>query len=324
MNILVTGGAGYIGSIVAERLIENAYKVIIYDNLSTGNIESLPESAILVEADISNRNALRNTLLDYEIEAVMHFAAFSLVSESFKDPFKYYNNNLIGGLALLETMLETGIKKIVFSSTAAVYGEPIELPITENHPTNPINPYGETKLAFERALYSLDKTLGLRFISLRYFNAAGASKNRGEKHNPETHLIPIVLEVAMGKRQAVQVFGNDYPTRDGTCIRDYVHVLDIADAHLKALESLNDESKIFNLGCGAGYSVLEVIEAARKVTGKNIPINFQERRKGEPAVLIASSEKIQHELGWKPKFTSLEEIIESAWKWMIQTEKVMI
>lgn len=325
MRILVTGGAGYIGSIVSETLLQNGHEVIVYDNLSTGHRSAVPSEAVFVEGDISDKEKLISTLKQHRIEAVMHFAAFSCVSESVENPMKYYRNNLSGGISLLEAMVNSNVRKIVFSSTAAVYGEPESLPITEEHPTRPTNPYGETKLAFENALKWFDRAFGIRFVSLRYFNAAGASSCRGEKHEPETHLIPLVLQVASGKREFVEVFGNDYPTRDGTCIRDFIHVLDLAEAHVKALEILDEKSEIYNLGCGGeGFTVLEVIETARKVTGRDIKTVFSQRRIGDPAVLIASSEKICRELGWQPKFPSLEEIIESVWKWMQRDESLSV
>ncbi len=325
MRILVTGGAGYIGSIVSEALLQKGHEVVVYDNLSTGHYSNVPLESTFIEGDILNKEKLVSTFRHHGIEAVMHFAAFSCVSDSVKNPTKYYRNNLYGGICLLEAMINSNVRKIVFSSTAAVYGEPKSLPITEEHPTCPINPYGEPKLAFENALKWFDKTFNVRFVSLRYFNAAGASYQRGEKHEPETHLIPLALQVALGKREFVEVFGNDYSTRDGTCIRDFIHVLDIAEAHVKALEILDEKSEIYNLGCGGkGFTVLEVIETVRKVTGREIKVVFGQRRIGDPAVLIASSEKIYKELGWQPKFSSIEKIVESAWRWMQRDESISV
>jgi UDP-glucose 4-epimerase len=262
-------------------------------------------------------DALRNTLRENRIEAVIHMAADSLVGESVTNPAKYYRNNVVAGLELLDAMRDCDIKRIVFSSTAATYGEPEKQPIEETDPTNPTNPYGETKLAFEHALKWYDNAFGLRYASLRYFNAAGASERCGEWHDPETHLIPIVLQVAAGRREQVEIYGDDYPTRDKTCIRDYIHVIDLARAHVLALGALDKGSRIYNLGCGGdGYSVREVIQTARTVTGREIPVKVGPRRPGDPAVLIASSERIKRELGWKPIMQDLTVIIESAWDWL--------
>jgi len=261
---------------------------------------------------------LRGVLREQAIEAVMHMAAFALVGESVTHPAKYYQNNLVGGLSLLNAMRECGVKRLVFSSTCATYGEPATAPIDESLPNNPTNPYGESKLAFERALPWFDGAYGLRYASLRYFNAAGATERCGEMHDPETHLIPLVLQAAAGVREDVQIFGDDYPTRDGTCVRDYIHIVDLADAHILALGTLDERSAIYNLGCGGnGYSVREVIETAREVTGREIKTRTAPRRPGDPAVLIASSEKIKRELGWEPKFQDLRVIIQSAWDWLV-------
>jgi UDP-glucose 4-epimerase len=262
---------------------------------------------------------LKQTLHDRQIEAVIHMAAASLVGESVEHPNKYYQNNVIASLNLLDAMLACGVRRLVFSSTAAVYGEPESQPIEETVPTNPTNPYGETKLAFEHALKWYDRAYGLRYASLRYFNAAGATEHCGEDHDPETHIIPITLQAAAGKRPRVEIFGDDYPTPDGTCIRDYIHVVDLARAHIQALEALSEGSRIYNLGCGgAGYSVNEVIETARRVTGKEIPTHIGPRRAGDPATLVASSDRIKSELGWQPQFQDLGLIIESAWRWMLK------
>jgi UDP-glucose 4-epimerase len=317
MNILVTGGAGYIGSVVTEELLKDGHGVVVYDNLSKGHRESVPEEAVFVEADIADTEKLTETFRANEVEAVIHMAASSLVGESVQEPLKYYKNNVVAGLSLLEAMLAANVKKIVFSSTAATYGEPEKQPIEETDKTAPTNPYGETKLAFEQALKWFENAHGIRYASLRYFNAAGASERCGELHEPETHLIPIILQAASGAREYIEVFGDDYPTPDGTCIRDYIHVIDLARAHIEALKILDERSAIYNLGCGgAGYSVNQVIEAARAVTGKEINVRYGKRRAGDPAVLIASSDKIKRELGWSPQFQDLHKIIESAWKWL--------
>ena len=318
MKVLVTGGAGYIGSVVSEQLVIDGHEVVVYDNLSKGHRNAVVAGARFVEGDLLDAEKLRQTLNDNHIEAVIHMAAFSLVGESVEKPAKYYHNNVVAGLVLLDTMRERGVKRIVFSSTAAVYGEPESQPIFESAQTNPTNPYGETKLTFEKAMHWYEQAYGLRYASLRYFNAAGASEKCGEDHDPETHIIPITLQVATGKRPRVEIYGDDYPTADGTCIRDYIHVIDLARAHILALDVLKERSAIYNLGCGGdGYSVRDVIETARRVTGKEIPVRMGPRRAGDPAVLIASSEKIKSELGWQPQFQDLGLIIESAWRWML-------
>jgi len=318
MRVLVTGGAGYIGSVVTEQLVSDGHQVVVYDNLSKGHPEAVVDGAELVDGDLLAGDKLNETLYDNKIEAVIHMAASSLVGESVDEPAKYYNNNLVAGLVLLDAMRACAVKKIVFSSTAAVYGEPEKQPIVESDPTNPTNPYGETKLAFERAMHWHEAAYGVRYASLRYFNAAGATALCGEDHDPETHLIPITLQAAAGKRTHVEVYGEDYATPDGTCIRDYIHVVDLARAHILALDLLEERSAIYNLGCGGdGYSVKDVIETARRVTGKEIPVRVGPRRPGDPAVLIASSDRIKDELGWQPQFQDLGLIIESAWQWML-------
>ena len=318
MRVLVTGGAGYIGSVVTEQLVSDGHQVVVYDNLSKGHPEAVVDGAELVDGDLLAGDKLNETLYDNKIEAVIHMAASSLVGESVDEPAKYYNNNLVAGLVLLDAMRACAVKKIVFSSTAAVYGEPEKQPIVESDPTNPTNPYGETKLAFERAMHWHERAYGVRYASLRYFNAAGATAHCGEDHDPETHLIPITLQAAAGKRTHVEVYGEDYATPDGTCIRDYIHVVDLARAHILALDLVEERSAIYNLGCGGdGYSVKDVIETARRVTGKEIPVRVGPRRPGDPAVLIASSDRIKDELGWQPQFQDLGLIIESAWKWML-------
>jgi len=320
MKILVLGGAGYIGSHTVYELIEKGHQVVIIDNLETGHIEAVHPEALFYKADLRHRDEI-DQVLDQEkdIDAVIHFAANSLVGESMVNPLKYYDNNLCGTKVLLQSLVAHGITKIVFSSTAATYGEPVRTPIEEEDPTVPTNTYGETKLAMEKMFYWTSKAHDLNYVSLRYFNACGAHKSGkiGEDHHPETHLIPLILQVPNGEREAIQIFGSDYPTKDGTCIRDYIHVTDLAMAHILAVEYLlkGNKSATFNLGNGVGFSVQEVIEVARKVTQHSIPVNIVERRSGDPAILIASSEKAQTILGWKPKYNSLTTIIESAWAW---------
>lgn len=318
MRVLVTGGAGYIGSVVSEQLIGDGHQVVVYDNLSKGHAHAVVEGAEFIAGDLNESDKLNQTLRENRIEAVIHMAASSLVGESVTDPAKYYHNNVVAGLVLLDAMRACSVNRIVFSSTAAVYGEPDEQPISESARTNPTNPYGETKLAFERAMHWCELAYGLRYASLRYFNAAGATEQCGEDHDPETHLIPITLQAAAGRRANVEIYGDDYPTSDGTCIRDYIHVVDLARAHILALDALQERSAIYNLGCGGdGYSVREVIDTARRVTGKQIPVRIGSRRAGDPAVLIASSDRIRSELGWQPQFQDLQLIVESAWRWLL-------
>ncbi len=317
MRVLVTGGAGYIGSVVVEELVRDGHGVVVVDNLSKGHAEAVAPGVPLRRLDLRERDAVEAVLRDEQIDAVVHMAADSLVGESVQRPEKYYDNNVAVGLRLLDAMVACGVRRLVFSSTAAVYGEPERQPIAETDATCPTNPYGETKLAFERALPWYERAHGLRAASLRYFNAAGASDRCGEMHDPETHLIPLVLQAAAGQRPAVTIFGEDYPTPDGTCIRDYIHVIDLARAHVLALGALERASCTYNLGCGgAGFSVRQVIEAAARVTGRQIPVQVGPRRAGDPAVLVASSAKIQRELGWKPRLGALDEIVASAWRWM--------
>lgn len=321
MRILVLGGAGYIGSHTVYELVDAGYEVIVIDNLLTGFKEAVHPQAKFYEGDIRDKIFLDNILSKEKIDGVIHFAASSQVGESMKNPLKYYNNNLCGTEVLLESMVEHGIDKIVFSSTAATYGEPESIPILETARTLPTNCYGETKLSMEKMFKWISKAHNLRYVSLRYFNACGAHPNGkiGEAHNPETHLIPLVLQVPNGKREYISVFGNDYDTKDGTCVRDYIHVNDLAQAHILAMEYLSKggESNIFNLGNGVGFTVKEVIEMARKVTNHTIPIREEERRAGDPSVLIASSEKARKVLGWKPQYADLETIISTAWKWHV-------
>src|ERR1051325_9334914 len=317
MRVLVTGGAGYIGSVVAEELLKDGHEVFVYDSLYKGHRGSVAPEAEFIHADLMDGERLRRTFSDYRIEAVIHMAADSLVGESVTEPAKYYRNNVVAGLVLLDAMRAENVRRIVFSSTAATYGEPEKQPIEETDPTRPTNPYGETKLAFEKELNSREAAYGLRYASLRYFNAAGATKRFGEWHDPETHLIPLLLQAANGTRPDVQIFGGDYATRDGTCVRDYVHVIDLARAHILALNILDERSAIYNLGCGGdGYTVKEVIDTAREVTGREIATRMVQRRAGDPAVLIASSDKIKRELGWQPQFQDLRLIVQSAWDWL--------
>jgi UDP-glucose 4-epimerase len=317
LRVLVTGGAGYIGSVVTEELLGDGHEVVVFDNLYKGHRGAVVEGAEFVEGDLADGARVRDALKSQGTEAVIHMAADSLVGESVTDPAKYYRNNVSAGLSLLDAMRERGVTRLVFSSTAAVYGEPEKQPVEETDALQPTNPYGETKLAFERALRWYEGAYGLRSASLRYFNAAGATARCGEVHAPETHLIPIVLQAAAGRRAHVEVYGEDYPTRDGTCVRDYIHVVDLARAHVAALSILGGRSAVYNLGCGGeGYTVRQVIDAAREVTGRDIPVRVGARRAGDPAVLVASSEKIRRELGWSPRFQDLRAIIESAWNWM--------
>ncbi|HXI26580.1 MAG TPA: UDP-glucose 4-epimerase GalE [Pyrinomonadaceae bacterium] len=317
MKVLVTGGAGYIGSVVTEELLSDRHDVTVVDNLTKGYRAAVDPRAKFIEGDIGDAALVIHTLKENKIEAVIHMAADSLVGESVQNPAKYYQNNVVNGLKLLDAMRDCGVRKLVFSSTAAVYGEQEKQPIEETDRTEPTNPYGETKLTFEQSLPKYESDLGLRYASLRYFNAAGATNQFGEWHDPETHLIPLVLHVANGTRPEVQIFGDDYPTRDGTCVRDYVHVIDLARAHILALNILDERSAFYNLGCGGdGYTVNEVIDTAREVTGREIKTRVAPRRAGDPAVLIASSDKIKRELGWKPQFQDLRLIVQSAWDWL--------
>ncbi|HIY05285.1 MAG TPA: UDP-glucose 4-epimerase GalE [Candidatus Anaerotignum merdipullorum] len=319
MAVLVLGGAGYIGSHTVYALCEAGREVVVVDNLETGHQEAVHEKAAFYQGDISDTAFLHHVLRRESIDGVIHFAAYSIVAESMRNPLKYYENNVCKTKKMLEVLLESGVQDVVFSSTAAVYGEPNRVPISEQDPTEPTNPYGATKLAMEQMFRWVANTGNLRFVSLRYFNACGAHQDGkiGEAHPTETHLIPLLLQVANGKRDAVAVFGCDYPTQDGTCVRDYIHVADLADAHILALDYLKDggKSDIFNLGNGVGFSVKEVIEAARRVTGHAIPVQISERREGDPARLVASSQKAKNVLGWKPRYHQLEEMVETAWRW---------
>lgn len=319
MKILVTGGAGYIGSHTARQLVKHNYDVVVYDNLSTGHITAVPKEAAFVRGDIRDRELMVETLKKHNINAVVHFAAASLVGESMQNPSKYYHNNVAATLALLDAMCECGVDKIVFSSTAAAYGQPDTWPITEDMPGAPTNVYGRTKLVIEGMLADFEAAYGLKYVSLRYFNAAGAVEGGyiGEDHNPETHLIPLILKTAQGLRPSIGIYGTDYPTPDGTCIRDYIHVLDLADAHILALKHLiaGGTSRIYNLGSEQGFSVRQVIAKAKEITGVDFSVTEEGRRPGDPAVLVASSAKIKKELGWRPALSNLDTIIESAWRW---------
>ncbi len=319
MQVLVTGGAGYIGSVVTEALLDAGHGVVVYDNLSKGYRDAVPERSAFVHADLLDVATLRDAFETFAVEAVVHMAADSLVGESVASPGKYYRNNVQAGLALLEAMREAEVQPLVFSSSAAVYGNPAKQPIEETDATAPTSPYGETKLALERAFPWYERAHGVRAVSLRYFNAAGATERSGERHDPETHLVPLVLQAAAGRRARVPVFGDDYPTRDGTCVRDYIHVIDLAAAHVIALHRLADGSPaaVYNLGCGGtGYTVLDVIDVARRVTKQEIPITIGPRRPGDPAALIATSARITQDLNWAPRHQDLDEIIASAWSWM--------
>lgn len=316
MRVLVTGGAGYIGSVVAERLLARGDEVVVYDNLLTGHLPAVPPGATFVHGDIADATVLRPTLKAHGVQAVVHMAAVSLVGQSVVDPAVYYRNNVTAGLAMLDAMLAEGVMGLVFSSSASVYGEPERQPVREDDATRPTSPYGATKLTFEEILRWYDRAYALRSVSLRYFNAAGASARAGEDHQPETHLIPKLLQLAVGAGGPMTIYGDDYPTRDGTGVRDYIHVLDLADAHIAALDDLSS-TRAYNLGCGGdGYSVGEVIATARAVTGHPIPVGVGPRRPGDPAVLVASSDRIRAELGWAPKHQDLRTIIESAWSWI--------
>jgi UDP-glucose 4-epimerase len=319
MAVLVCGGAGYIGSHMVRFLLERGEDVLVLDDLSTGHRDFVPPSVPFVQGDVRDATLLGCLFREHRVDAVFHFAAFIQVGESMRDPLAYYDNNLQGVLRLLQTMVRHGVENFVFSSTAAVYGEPELVPIPEDAPKCPTNPYGETKLAVERLLHWTSVAHDLRWSALRYFNACGAALDGsiGEAHDPETHLIPLVLDAAMGRRPSVTIFGDDYDTPDGTCIRDYVHVMDLVEAHLLALNALRSgrRSSVYNLGNGRGFSVLEVVEACRRVTGRSILVEKGARRPGDPARLVASSARIREELGWEPRYTALDAIVETAWRW---------
>jgi UDP-glucose 4-epimerase len=313
VKIFVTGGAGYIGSICAEELLQRGHEVTIFDNLTEGHRGAIDPRATFIQGDFSDPQSISLAIATSRPDAVMHFAANALVGESMENPYKYFHNNVCGSLNLLNGMVEHGVKRLVFSSTCATFGTPERIPIDESLPQNPVNPYGESKLMFERILRWFDQIHGIKFATLRYFNVAGATEKLGEHHRVESHLIPSVLRVALGQRTHAEIFGTDHPTPDGTCIRDYIHVLDLATAHILALEISKSDS--FNLGTGGGTSVKEVIEACRRVTGHEIPAVAKPRRPGDPARLVASSEKAKRELGWKPQFQNIDSIVESAYRW---------
>jgi len=315
MKVLVTGGAGYIGSAAVEQLVTAGESVVVFDNLSLGHRAAVHPAAVFVKGDLSNRAEIDDALSDHRPDAVMHFAAKSLVGESMERPFLYLGDNVRNGLNLFESMVEHGVKRIILSSTANLFDQPERMPIDESERIVPGSPYGESKFILERMLHWLDRIFGVRFACLRYFNAAGATPTRGEDHDPELHLIPLVLQVALGKREKVTIFGEDYPTRDGTCVRDYIHVIDLAQAHILALRALDRGSCFYNLGNGEGFTVKEVIDAAREITGRAIRADVGPRRAGDPAVLVAASDKIRKELGWVSQFPRVHEIIESAWRW---------
>jgi UDP-glucose 4-epimerase len=315
MNILVTGGAGYIGSVVVEQLVAAGESVVVFDNLSQGHRGAVHPSALFVEGDLANRAAIDAALSQHRPDAVMHFASRTLVGESMQKPFLYLGDNVTTGLNLLQSIVEHGVKRMILSSTANLFDQPERMPIDESERIVPGSPYGESKFILERMLHWLDRIYGARFACLRYFNAAGATSVRGEDHDPELHLIPLVLQVALGKREKVSIFGDDYPTRDGTCVRDYIHVIDLAQAHILALGALDRGSRFYNLGNGEGFTVKEVIDTAREITGRAIRADVGPRRAGDPAVLVAASDKIRKELGWVPRFPHVREIIESAWRW---------
>lgn len=317
MAILVTGGAGYIGSAAVEDLHKKGEKVVVLDNLVYGHRQAVDDEIPFYEGEIGDKDLVEKIVREHNIESCMHFSAFAYVGESVEDPQKYYENNFIQTINLLEVLIKQNIKKFIFSSTCATYGEPQYVPIDEKHPQNPVNPYGWTKFMTERVLADYDKAYGLKFVALRYFNACGASEKCGEHHDPETHLIPLILFAAQGKRDAISIYGDDYPTPDGTAIRDYIHINDLSQAHLLALDYLRGggNSEFINLGNGGGYSVKEVVEAARKVTDKNIEAKLAPRRAGDPSRLVADATKAREVLGWNPRFPEIEKIIESAWKW---------
>jgi UDP-glucose 4-epimerase len=315
MKILVTGGAGYIGSVVVEQLIAANESVVVFDNLSQGHRAAVHPAAAFVQGDLADRKAIDAVLSQHRPDAVMHFASKTLVGESMQKPFLYLGDNVTTGLNLLQSIVEHGVKRVILSSTANLFDQPERMPIDESERIVPGSPYGESKFILERMLHWLDRICGVRFACLRYFNAAGATSTRGEDHDPELHLIPLVLQVALGKREKVSIFGDDYPTRDGTCVRDYIHVIDLAQAHILALGALEGGSRFYNLGNGEGFTVKEVIDTAREITGRTIRADAAPRRAGDPAVLVAASNKIRKELGWTPRFPHVREIIESAWQW---------
>ena len=318
MKVLVTGGAGYIGSATVEQLIAAGESVVVFDDLSQGHRQAVHPEADFVQAGLEDRAAIDRAMKEHRPDAVMHFASRTLVGESMDEPFKYLGDNVRNGLNLLESMVKHNVRRFVLSSTANLFDDPQRMPIDEQERIVPGSPYGESKYILERFLFWLDRTHGLKYAALRYFNAAGATPERGEDHDPETHLIPIVLQVALGQRENVMVFGDDYPTPDGSCVRDYIHIIDLAQAHILALNAIDAQSRTYNLGNGRGFSVKEVIATAREVTGHEIPAIIGPRRPGDPATLVAGSEKIRNELGWQPQYPGLRDIVESAWNWHVR------
>ncbi len=315
MKILVTGGAGYIGSIAVEKLIEAGDEVVVFDNLYQGHREAVHPDAVFVQGDLADRTAVDAVMRAHKPDGIMHFASYTLVGESVQRPFMYLRDNVVNGANLLESAIEHGVRRFILSSTANLFDDPERMPIDENERIVPGSPYGESKFMMERMLYWMDRLYGMRYACLRYFNACGATEERGEDHDPETHLIPLVLQVALGQRDKIVIFGDDYNTPDGTCVRDYIHVADLADAHIRAMRALDQGSRKYNLGNGRGFSVKQVIETAREVTGHPIPAVVGPRRAGDPDILIASSETINHDLGWQPQYPDLRAIIETAWAW---------
>lgn len=316
MKVLVTGGAGYIGSVTVERLIKAGEEVVVFDNLFQGHRDAVHPDAIFVQGDLSDKTAVEAVLAEHRPDGVMHFASYTLVGESMEKPFLYLRDNIVNGLNLIENAVKHGVRRFILSSTANLFDDPERMPIDEKERIVPGSPYGESKFILERYLHWMDHLYDMRYACLRYFNACGATEARGEDHDPETHIIPLVLEVALGQREKFTIFGNDYDTPDGTCVRDYIHVVDLAEAHILAMRALADgPSRKYNLGNGRGYSVKEVVETARRVTGHPIPAEIGPRRPGDPDVLIASSETINHELGWQPIYPQLQTIIETAWAW---------
>ncbi len=317
MKILVTGGAGYIGSATVEQLIEAGEEVVVFDNLYLGHRDAVHPEAQFVQGDLADKTAVANLLYQHRPDGIMHFASHTLVGESVEKPFLYLRDNFVNALNLLESAVEVGVERFILSSTANLFDQPERMPIDENEQIIPGSPYGESKFMIERLLHWMDEIYGLKYACLRYFNACGATSTRGEHHDPETHLIPLVLQVALGQREKIVIYGDDYDTPDGTCVRDYIHVVDLAQAHILALRDLHNGSRKYNLGNGRGFSVKQVIETARKVTGHPIPAEIGPRRPGDPAILIASSETINHDLNWQPQYPDLEAIIESAWQWHV-------
>jgi UDP-glucose 4-epimerase len=318
MKVLVTGGAGYIGSIAVERLIKAGEEVVVFDNLFQGHRDAVHPNAIFVQGDLADKAAVDGLMAEHRPDGIMHFASYTLVGESVEKPFLYLRDNIVNGLNLIEAAVNHGVKRFILSSTANLFDDPERMPIDENERIVPGSPYGESKFILERYLHWMDRIYDMRYACLRYFNACGATETRGEDHDPETHIIPLVLEVALGQREKITIFGDDYDTPDGTCVRDYIHVVDLAEAHILAMRALEDgPSRKYNLGNGRGFSVKEVIDTARAVTGHPIPAEIGARRAGDPDILIASSETINHELGWKPIYPNLRQIIEMAWKWHV-------